>query len=131
MLQNQRVAAAPVLTMPVYILFILLLVGTVIVVSIASLVLPRKPPSPDPRIALLAQCEGGLMAHIRDRYKCTDEATRQIRHRFLEWEVDAADTGVVIGEDGKLFLSDCAVDVIDGYAIEIGLRPAAKTEGHI
>jgi hypothetical protein len=117
--------------MPIYILVILLLVGTVVVVSIASLVLPRKPPAPDPRIAILAQYEAGLIAYIRERYDCTDEATRQIRRGFLAWEVDAAETGVMIGEDGTLFLSDCAVKVIDGYAIKIGLRPAAKTEGHV
>jgi hypothetical protein len=125
------VAAAVVVTMPIYILFILILVGTVVVVSIASLVLPRKPPAPDPRIAILAQYEVGLIAYIRERYECTDEATRQIRRRFLEWEVDAADTGVAIGEDGKLFLNDDAVDVLDGYALKLGLRPAAKTEGHV
>jgi len=111
-----------------YILFVLFLVGTVVVVSIVSLVLPRKPPAADPRIAILAQYEAGLIAHIRQRYNCTDEATREIRRRFLEWEMDAADTGVVIGEDGKLFLSDEAVALIDRYALEVGLRPAAKTE---
>jgi hypothetical protein len=124
------VAAALVLTMPIYILFILLLVGTVVVVSIAGMVLPRKPPAPDPRIAILAQYEAGLIAYIRERYNCTDEATRQVRRGFLEWEMDAADTGVQMGRDGTLFLSDGAVDEMDGYALKIGLRPAARTEGH-
>jgi hypothetical protein len=125
------VAAARALTIIMYILFILVLIGTVVVVSIASLVLPRKPHAPDPRIAILAQYEAGLIAYIRERYNSTDEATRQVRRGFLEWEVDAADTGVAMGEDGKLFLTDDAVDVIDRYALKIGLRPAAKAEGHV
>jgi hypothetical protein len=113
-----------------YILFMLVLVGTVVVVSTASLVLARKPRAPDPRIAILAQYEAGLIAYIRERYNCTDEATRQVRRGFLEWEMDAADTGVQIGRDGTLFLSDEAVDEMDGCALKIGLRQAARTEGH-
>jgi hypothetical protein len=125
------VAAARALTIIMYILFILILVCTVVVVSIASLVLPRKPPTPDPRVAILGQYEAGLIAYIRERYNCTDEATRQVRRGFLGWEMDAADTGVAIGEDGKLLLAGDAVDVIDRYALEIGLSPAAKTGGHV
>jgi hypothetical protein len=125
------VAAARALTIIMYILFILILVCTVVVVSTASLVLARNPPAPDPRVAILAQYEAGLIAYIRERYNCTDEATRQVRRGFLEWEMDAADTGVAIGEDGEISLSNDAVDLIDCYALKLGLSPAAKTERHV
>jgi hypothetical protein len=107
-----------------YIVLILLLVSTVVVGSIVSLVLPRKPLALDPRIVLLRQYEVGLMAHIRDRYSCTDDEAREVRRKFLEWEMDAAGSGVGIGEDGKLSLSDDAVDTIDRYASKVGLHPA-------
>jgi hypothetical protein len=90
-----------------------------------------KSTMPDPRIALLAQYEAGLMAYIRERYNCPDEAARQVRRLHLDWEMDAAETGIVMGPEGKLFLTDNAVNSIDGYALKIGLRPAAKMEGQV
>lgn len=104
----------------------MLLLAAAIAVIKAPLLIRRKPPAPDPRIAVIAQYEAGVMAHIRERYKCTDEAAREIRRRFLEWEMDAIGTPVEIADDGKLFLSNDTVDRIDRYALKIGLRPAPK-----
>lgn len=113
------------------ILIALLLVGAAVALGRVSLPIQRKPPAPDPRIMLLAQYEAGLMAIIRERYQCTDEMAREVRRRFEAWEMDVADSGVQMGEDGKLSLSNETVDCIDRCALKIGVRPAPKREGAV
>jgi hypothetical protein len=109
----------------VNILFEILLVVAALAVLSALLLNRRKPAAPDPRIELIAQFEAGLMAFIRERYKCTDEAARQVRSRYLEWEMDAIPT-LAMEEDGKLIMDTDTVDVIDRCALKTGLRPAPK-----
>ena len=111
----------------VNILFELLLVVAALAVLTALLLNRRKPAAPDPRIELIAQYEAGLMAFIRERYKCTDEAARQVRSRYLEWQMDAIPT-LAMKVDGRLVMDADTVDAIDRCALKVGLRPVPKSE---
>jgi hypothetical protein len=97
----------------------------------ALLLIPGKRPALDPRIKILEQYEANLMALIRERYSCTDEAARHVRRRFLEWEMDAVSSTIKMGPDGQLFLGVDTLDIIDSCALKIGLHPAPHGESAV
>jgi hypothetical protein len=112
-------------------LLILNLVAAAIVVAASVIeMIQSRPAPPDPRIKIVERYEAGLITLISERYQCANETAREIRERYLVWEMDAIGQPVRFAEDGKLLVDSSSLNVLDRCALEIGVRPDPKGAGY-
>ena len=85
---------------------------------------------PESQRQVAERWEIGLMALIRDRYRCTPDEAVQIRRRFGEWQregiwprrrfeesqMDAVGMPMVLDSDDRPVLTDDVLAVLDGCA---------------
>jgi hypothetical protein len=65
---------------------------------------------------VIERWEAGLMALIRDRYRCAPEEALEIRRRFEDWQMDAMAIPLVLGLDDRPVLDDDVLAVLDSCA---------------
>ena len=80
---------------------------------------------------VIERWEAGLVALIRDRYRCTPDEAVQIRGRFADWQADALGVAIRLDADDKPVMTDELLAVLDACAhpewAEQAAQQAAET----